>query len=822
METFVDIFGTTLPAFGTSLLLATMVVASYSLAISLVAGANGLQRTLSSARLGAYSTVALIGVTLLCLAYAFLSHDFRIRYVAHYSDRSMPIHYLLTALWGGQDGSLLWWLFLLSVYIGVCVRWLGTRYQELQPYVIATLMAIVIFFCVVMIFSANPFAVNFSGMRADGDGLNPLLQNYWMVIHPPCLYAGFVGCSVPFAFAIAALVTGRLDHEWLIASRTWTLFAWLFLAIGNTLGMVWAYEELGWGGYWGWDPVENAAFMPFLSATAFVHSVMLQERRGLLKVWNVFLICLTFFLTIFGTFLTRSGVVSSVHSFAQSSIGSYFAVFLVILLVFTTTLALWRWPELRDVKPSRRLRWAAVATGWMIFGICGPGSFAMWRLGLPVGWRVAIIASVCGLGVFVALEIVFRRLTARLELRSSRPLIESPWSREFTFLLNNWILCSLLFFILVATTFPLMSEALDGESVTIGPPFYKTWAQPLGLILLLLMGLGTLFGWKRTSKAALRRVFFAPVVVAVTALVAHATFGRRLGFPAVVVNPPIYSGVLGPALQWFNAVTPVLGFTLCAFNAAIVVQEFVLLFRARSKRLREEMPRGQTQRRWALYFDLLSLPAPSRRRYGGYVVHFGIVLMFFGFAGLSWNAEREVSLNPGESVTLQGHTLRYLGPRMEADDNKRMIFADIDVLDGSRVVGRLTPAKFIYRKQPEAPTSEVAISHGFREDIYVVVGTISPDHNNIATFQIHVNPLVAWIWIGCIVLILGSVVCLWPTVAPEESRAWVGVRMLAGVGVSCLLGVMVAATSISSLSFANAARADFSDAQGALPSVPVR
>ena len=214
----------------------------------------------------------------------------------------MPLEYLVTALWGGQDGSLLWWMFLLSVYIGVCVKWLGSRYLELQPYVIATLMAIVLFFCVLMAFAANPFATTVAGARPDGEGLNPLLQNYWMVIHPPCLYTGFVGCSVPFAFAVAAMVTGRLDHEWIVARpATWTLFAWMFLGIGNTLGMIWAYEELGWGGYWAWDPVENAAFMPFLTASAYVHSVMIQERRGMLKVWNVFLISLTFFAySIFG------------------------------------------------------------------------------------------------------------------------------------------------------------------------------------------------------------------------------------------------------------------------------------------------------------------------------------------------------------------------------------------------------------------------------------------------------------------------------------------------------------------------------------------
>src|ERR1700733_491757 len=349
MTNLLQLFGSTLPTFGASLLLGVMVVASYTFAVSLAAGSNGRPRTLQAARFGAYGTVALIAVAVLCLAYAFVSHDFRIRYVAHYSDRSMPLHYLFTALWGGQDGSLLWWMFLLSLYIGACVKWLGKSYLELQPYIIATLMAVVLFFCVLMAFAANPFATSVAGARADGEGLNPLLQNYWMVIHPPCLYTGFVAC------------------------RKWLLFAWMFLGIGNTLGMLWAYEELGWGGYWGWDPVENAAFMPFLTASACVHSMMIQERRGMLKVWNVFLIALTFFLTIFGTFLTRSGMIASVHSFAQSSIGSYFAVFLLLLVAFTATLVMWRWPELRDIRPERRLRWAALGAGWFVIATLLPG-----------------------------------------------------------------------------------------------------------------------------------------------------------------------------------------------------------------------------------------------------------------------------------------------------------------------------------------------------------------------------------------------------------------------------------------------------------------
>src|SRR5688572_15856374 len=367
----------TFPLFGSTLLLAVMVVASYTFAVSLSAGATGRIRTLQAARLGAYGTVALIAVAVLCLAYAFVSHDFRLRYVAHYSDRSMPTIFLLTALWGGQDGSLLWWLFLLSGYIGVCVASLGKKHLDLQPYIIATLMAVVIFFCVLMAFAANPFSTSVSGARTDGEGLNPLLQNFYMIIHPPSLYVGFVGCTIPFAFGVAALVTGRLDAEWIQASRKFTLFALLFLAIGNTLGMLWAYEELGWGGYWAWDPVENAAFMPLLVIAAFTHSVMIQERRGMLKVWNVFLVTLTFFMTIFGTFLTRSGAIASVHSFAQSSIGEYFLWFLVLLAGFCSTLIMYRWPELRGLPPTPQLRKAAIASGWVVIVSIGPGAWIL-------------------------------------------------------------------------------------------------------------------------------------------------------------------------------------------------------------------------------------------------------------------------------------------------------------------------------------------------------------------------------------------------------------------------------------------------------------
>ena len=789
------------PLFGSTLILAVMVAASYTFAVSLAAGSSGRIKTLQAARLGAYGTVALIGVAVLCLAYAFVSHDFRLRYVAHYSDRSMPVVFLLTALWGGQDGSLLWWLFLLSAYIGVCVASMRRRHLELQPYVIATLMGIVIFFCVLMAFAADPFATGVAGARADGEGLNPLLQNFYMIIHPPSLYVGFVGCAIPFAYAVAALVTGRLDAEWILASRKFSLFALLFLAIGNTLGMLWAYEELGWGGYWAWDPVENAAFMPLLTIAAFVHSVMIQERRGMLKVWNVFLICLTFFMTIFGTFLTRSGAIASVHSFAQSSIGEYFLWFLALVFAFCATLIMYRWPELRGLPPSPRLRKAAIASGWVVIATIAPGLWVLsGKIGeLSAGVRVAIFSVCLGLGVYGAIELVFRRMTAGLKLSVSRPRIESVLSREFTFLLNNYGLLGIMVFVLVATTFPMVSEALWDEKVTVGPPYYNAWMQPLGLTVFFLMGVGTLFGWKKTSSEALRRAFVAPSSLAFIAAALHFTLGKSVGFPAVVWSEPIYDGALGATLRAFNAYTPVLGFSLCVFNAGVIFQELYLLYRAhtragdRAKSILARVPPWARPVVAILGFPvwMVTLPPTGRRRYGGYIVHLGIVLMFFGFTGKSWNVDRETTLAPNQTFQVDRYTLEYVGPRMEVDNSKRMVFADVRVSRDGREVGRLDPAKFIYKKMPESPTTEVSMLHSVRDDLYLVVGTINPE-TKTASLQVHVNTLVGWIWFGALVLIFGSFVCMWPELEPEESRVWHAVRGVGAVATSIILGVVLA------------------------------
>jgi cytochrome c-type biogenesis protein CcmF len=701
-----------LPELGTGVLYAILVAAAYTIGVSLVAGTTRRPRFLEAARLGALGTVALVCVATLMLAYAFVTHDYRIRYVARYSDRSMPLPYLFAALWGGQDGSLLWWAFLLSLYTGACVVWIKGKYRELAPWVIATLMSIMTFFMVLMLFAANPFWTSVAGARPDGEGLNPLLQNFYMAIHPPSLYTGFVGCAVPFSFSIAALITGRLDNEWVVASRKWMLFAWMFLSIGNALGMIWAYEELGWGGYWAWDPVENAACLPWFTASAYLHSTMTQERRGMLKVWNVVLVMTTFLLTIFGTFLTRSGMIASVHSFAQSDIGKYFVGYMGVVIGACLGLIVWRLPRLR-----------------------------------------------------------------------SEGRIESALSREATFVVNNWALLGMMTFILVATVFPKISE-LWGEQVTVGPPFFNRWLVPPGLAVFALMGAGPLFGWRKTSESALYKAFAIPLGVMGAMIVLHLSFGARLGFPAIVESPTIYPGILGTILQKIGAAVPLVGVALCAFNTAVIIQEFSRGAAARRRTNPEE----------GLFTAIVRLVAKSRRRYGGYVVHFGIVLMFLGFTGKSWDVDREASLSPGQSLNVAGYNIKYEGPRMEVDPSKRMVFADVTVskLDGSKL-GGLSPAKFIYRKMPESPTTEVAMMHSLRDDVYVVVGTVNPT-SKVASFHFHVNALVSWIWFGVIVLVFGAVTAMWPDVSFAEAGVWGYARAFGAATFSVLLGVALAAT----------------------------
>ena len=714
-----------LPEFGTGVIYAILVAAAYTFAVSLAAG-RGHPRLLQSARLGAYATSAIVLFAVVLLTYAFVSHDFRIRYVSRYSDRTMPTTYLLTSLWGGQDGSLLWWAFLLSGYVVACVAWLKGKYRHLQPYVIATLMVIVAFFAVLMLFAANPFEASIAGPRPDGDGLNPLLQNYWMVIHPPSLYMGFVGCSVPFAFCVAALVTGRLDSEWIVAVRKWMLFAFLFLSIGNVLGMAWAYEELGWGGYWAWDPVENAACLPWFTAAAYVHSTMIQERRNMLKVWNVVLICLTFLLTIFGTFLTRAGIITSVHSFAQSDIGQYFLWFIGLILAVSLGLLVWRLPQLR----------------------------------------------------------------AKAEL-------ESVASREAMFVINNWALLGGMTFILCATMYPKLSE-LWGENTTVGPTFFNRWMAPIGLVIFLLMGLAPLFGWRKTSDDALKRALRFPLIAFVVGVVLHVALGARFGYPPLVDKDPMFAGVIGIALQQVARAAPVITFGLIVFNVAVIVQEF---YRGAGARRSAARKRGEEE---GPLLAVLRLLDKNRRRYGGYIVHLGICAMFLGFLGGSWNIDREIGLMPNEKVSLGRYEVKYLGSRMcpgnprcspseQADLNKRMVFADLEILRDGELVTRLTPAKFIYHKSPESPTTEVSMRRSLREDIYAVVGSVNPESKR-ATFKLHINPMVSWIWVGLLVLMSGAGLSLWPEVSLGTSRFWAFSRAAVAGATGTVLAVWLAMT----------------------------
>src|SRR5437773_2745530 len=600
---------------GTFLLLFAFVTCSYAGVISVV-GARRQSRRLIESGIGAFYLICAIMIAASAvMVNAFLTGDYSIKYVVHYSDSVQPLLYKITSYWGGLDGSIMFWVFLLSILgsLAVCVR--RERHRELIPYVVATISVVQMFFLYLMVVHRNPFTTYLANAPAEGQGLSPLLQNFYMAIHPPSLYIGFVGMTIPFAFGIAALITGLLDDSWLRAVRRWTMFAWVFLSIGLFLGMIWAYEELGWGGYWMWDPVENAALLPWFTATAFLHSVMVQERRSMLRVWNVALVITTFFLTIFGTFMTRSGVVSSVHAFGEDPmLARLFTAFMIAIVVFSFGLVIYRLPLLR----------------------------------------------------------------ARNELDS--------WiSREAAFLVNNWILLFSAFFVLFATMFPTLSEAVRGDRLTVGPTFFNMWMLPVGLVLLVLTGVGPLLAWRRSTLANLREQFMWPTLSAVLTGAALAAFGFRI---------------------WSSGIC----FALCAFVTATITQEFW---------------RGANVRRRATGTDvftaLVGLVGRNKRRYGGYIVHIGIVLMFLGFAGNGYRRETDVLLKPGQQHTLGHFTLRNDGVKVSDDGQKQMVTGYIAVLNGGQQIGTVYPGKWFFRKHEEEPATQVAIRRTPAEDLYVVL-----------------------------------------------------------------------------------------------------
>src|SRR5579871_2557857 len=673
-------------AFGTLTLLIALVVATYSGVASVIGARRGNRRLIESGRAGVYALAGVLGLSSVALLYAFLTHDYSIKYVHHYSDAASPLFYQITAYWGGLDGSILWWVFLLSVFSAVAVYTNRNRHRELLPYVVTVLMAIADFFLYVIVFHKNPFDSYLTDIPIAGKGLNPLLQNAYMVTHPPALYTGFVGMSIPFAFGMAALISGQLDDAWIASVRKWTLGAWFFLSMGLTLGMLWAYEELGWGGFWGWDPVENAGFLPWLTATAFLHSIMIQERRGMMKIWNVTLIILTFFLTIFGTFMTRSGIVQSVHAFGQDTkLAWIFTIFMAVTLIVSFGFVIKRMPELR-----------------------------------------------------------------------SRATLDSWLSREAAFTVNNWILLFAAFFILFATMFPTLSEAVANERITVGPPFFNKWMVPIGLVLLFLTGVGPLIAWRKATVSHLRYQFLWPVSAAAAPIAVAIACGLGES-PAGVIC-----------------------FGFCALTSATINQEFAGGMSGPKRNTGQDAVSA-----------LMGMVIRGKRRYGGYIVHVGIVLMFIGFAGTAYKKEMDVKLVPGAEAAIGKYKIRFERIAHEEDRQKEMVTGLVTAFKNGQEIDHLRPAKWFFFYYNDTATTEVAIRRGPAEDLYITLGNYDLAEGNV-TLKVVVNPVVDWIWFGFMLLAIGTGIALLPDAVLERLTAGVTVpagRAAGTAGMVLLLAV---------------------------------
>ena len=594
------------------------------------------------------------------LAYQLVQSNFDIDYVARYTSLETPVVYKISALWAGQSGSLLFWLFILSIYTTIVILQNQQKHNSLMPWVIITLAIVQMFFLVLTNYVTNPFKpTDADFIVSNGNGLNPLLQNVTMATHPPTLYLGYVGFSVPFGFAISAMINRDTSPLWIQSIRRWSLVAWLFLSIGIILGGWWAYRELGWGGYWAWDPVENASFMPWLTATAFVHSIIIQEKKDMLRVWNMALIIITFTLCIFGTFLTRSGVMSSVHSFTGSSLGPIFLTFVFSIMI--------------------------VSFGMMYF--------------------------------------------RRNELRSTKKM-ESFTSRESGFLFNNMVFVVMCFAVFWGTLFPVFSEAIRGTKITVGPPFFNQINIPIGLILLALTGIGPLLAWRKTGKKSLIRNFTFPIITGLIVAILLLIIGLR---GAVVIS-----------------------FSLGAFVTATITTEFTRGIHARRKKFNE-----------SIITALIKMVSKNRSRYGGYVVHLGIVFMFVGFTGHAFDQEKEFSLKVGESNYVAGYNFKLIQMSETERPNHYAWISDLRVTnDEGKFVTNLHPEKRIYfHRNPDPnrrqPHSELDIYTTMNRDIYSIFSDVDSE-NSVAFIKIMVNPLVQWVWLGGYILVFGTIVALWP------------------------------------------------------------
>jgi cytochrome c-type biogenesis protein CcmF len=670
-----------MPTFGSFALLLALALAGYNLlagGVALRQLATGTRGSISPERLAETARRAGIGsffattAAAFALVWAAFNNDFSVAYILHHSNRALPGPYKFAALWSGQEGSLLLWAWLLAIY-GFVLRVRHKVDVKLTAYASTILAGVQVFFLLLLNFAATPFSLVSGPIPQDGFGLNPLLQYPEMVIHPPMLYLGYVGFAVPFAFALGALMMRYPGEKWIHITRRWTMVTWLFLTCGIFLGAHWAYSVLGWGGYWGWDPVENASLMPWLTGTAFLHSVMMQEKRGMMKSWNVWLIFSTFLLAIFGTLLTRSGLVSSVHAFAQSSIGTWFWTFLVIVL------------------------------------------------------------AVC----------LFTFIMQRDHLKAETK-IESLVSRESSFLFNNLVLLAACFTVLWGTLFPVLSEYIQGNKVTVGAPFYNRVAVPIGLFLLFLTGIGPLLAWRSSSFKSIRKNFLLPCIAGLVTAIVVIVCG---------VHPwDIFTGDQGPFYSF-------IAFILAAVVTTAIGSEFLRGAGVISRHT------GQ-----GLFASMVQLTRRNTRRYGGYIVHFGVVVIFIGIAGSAFNQSKEEELGFKQSLNVGPYRIECQSYSQDSNLNYDTEYALLDVYRGNKKITQLAPEKRFYTASQQ-PSTIVANHSTLAWDLYVIYAGKNPDTGQ-PIIKVFLNPLVAWIWIGVGVVVFGTGVALVPnmTAALAASR----------------------------------------------------
>jgi cytochrome c-type biogenesis protein CcmF len=715
---------------GSGCLALALCTALYGIGASLYGARGGGRAWVDSGRRAVYATAGVLLVAFAVLEGAFLRSDFALSVVRDHSSTTTPTFYRATAVWSSQEGSLLLWVVLLSTWSSLILFLTRRRAREVAPYATAVLLGFAVFFCTLLVFLENPFD-RAGTVVAEGAGLNPLLRHPSMMIHPPMLYSGYTLFAVPFAFAVGALITRRLDAEWIRLTRPFTLAAWFFLGIGILLGARWSYTELGWGGYWAWDPVENASLMPWLIGTAFLHSVMIQEKRGMLKVWNVSLVLATGVLAILGTFLVRSGILNSIHAFGASTLGIPFLVLIGVMIAGSIALVVSRAPDLR-----------------------------------------------------------------------SEHKLDSLLSREAIFLLNNLVLVGLCFVIFWGTFFPLISEALTGNEASVGPPWFDRYIVPLALVLVLLSGIGPVIAWRHATAANLRRNLLRPAAVGVAVVVLLLVAGVSGSVPALLM------------------------FGLASFVVAAVGQELWRGVRARRAMSDDSVPRA-----------LVQLVRRNRRRYGGYIVHVGVSVLFAGVAASSaFQAAHDVQLGVGQTTKVGGYDITYVKPTsdLRAANNGRLEKIDLGAVmrvsrEGKTVGTLRTEKSFFPTEDPSLgpisrffegeATSEVGLRAGLRRDVW---SAISPNVRDLrkqiaegdkvfteakglpeaqrevalakvldlltrsytkspppATFRLIVSPLVSWIWIGALIVFCGGLIALWP--APRRAPRPVAARYAARV-----------------------------------------